>query len=330
MPKAASTSVTRTRTPPKSHKKPATKSEPSVVDETQWRNTTIWKDSMARINKTNVVKQYKLSASDLEGLEVTKSETVVNVRGKNTIVPVYLYNERAVERVAWRKHGGPEGFELHLKKLRERYKKTHPGNEFQQPDAYRDPNGSVSIVQLSPSKILSDRRASTPRLLRLKEQFLSFNLTWLWDAGNEALEDDGEDDLLPSFTALRDVLDRAASLRDEATRDQVDVNECGFTGDHTYFWREVYMEELFKALIAVIKEHGLGEEGWKSARWEVYDKYSECIYRLTYDRGDGGWWDEAADWLRGSMDLNGPNYLTTRQDNKSEIGKRYNAMLPSQ
>ncbi|KAJ6629421.1 hypothetical protein B0H10DRAFT_1939810 [Mycena sp. CBHHK59/15] len=113
---------------------------------------TIWEDLM--INKTKNVKQYKLSASDLEGLEVTKSD---------------------------------------LKKLCKQYKKTHAGKEFQQPDAYRDPNGSVSIVQLSPSKILSDRRASTPRLLRFKEQFLSLNLTWLWDTGNEALKDDGED-----------------------------------------------------------------------------------------------------------------------------------------
>jgi hypothetical protein len=29
---------------------------------------------------------------------------------------------------------------------------------------------------------------------------------------------------------------------------------------------------LFRALIDVIKEHGLGEGGWKSIRWEVYDK----------------------------------------------------------
>jgi hypothetical protein len=37
-------------------------------------------------------------------------------------------------------------------------------------------------------------------------------------------------------------------------------------------WDRTYFEEVFQALIEVIKQHGVGGEGWESARWEVYDK----------------------------------------------------------
>jgi hypothetical protein len=38
------------------------------------------------------------------------------------------------------------------------------------------------------------------------------------------------------------------------------------------------MTELFAALTAVITEHGLGDAGWKSARWEVCDTVRDFIY----------------------------------------------------
>ncbi|KAJ7046354.1 hypothetical protein C8F04DRAFT_1173297 [Mycena alexandri] len=43
------------------------------------------------------------------------------------------------------------------------------------------------------------------------------------------------------------------------------------------------MAELFGALIAVIEQHGIEEDGWESARWEVYD---------TYARWRDGSWSE--------------------------------------
>jgi hypothetical protein len=44
--------------------------------------------------------------------------------------------------------------------------------------------------------------------------------------------------------------------------------------DVWYDWDGPYYDEMFLALIEVIKEHGVGDEGWASARWEVYDKAS--------------------------------------------------------
>jgi len=51
----------------------------------------------------------------------------------------------------------------------------------------------------------------------------------------------------------------------------------GFTGESSFSWAEKYRDKLLQALIDVIEEHGLGENGWKGVRWEVYDKYAEYI-----------------------------------------------------
>ncbi|KAJ7209911.1 hypothetical protein C8J57DRAFT_1257307 [Mycena rebaudengoi] len=86
------------------------------------------------------------------------------------------------------------------------------------------------------------------------------------------------------------------------------------------------MTELFTTLTAVITKHGLGDAGWKSARWEVYDMYSKCFQELEYSTSS--WDDDAKDWLMGRMQLIS-NCITTRQDNKLEVGKLYNKMLPT-
>ncbi|KAJ7776896.1 hypothetical protein DFH07DRAFT_798125 [Mycena maculata] len=86
------------------------------------------------------------------------------------------------------------------------------------------------------------------------------------------------------------------------------------------------MSELFTALISVINDHGCGEEGWMSARWEVYDTFSSCIEGLNYR--NNRWYDTASDWLRGRMELPGEHAVTTRQDNRSDFGRWYNSILP--
>jgi hypothetical protein len=36
-------------------------------------------------------------------------------------------------------------------------------------------------------------------------------------------------------------------------------------------WKGKSWDDVFQALIEVIKEHGVGDEGWALARWEVYN-----------------------------------------------------------
>lgn len=44
--------------------------------------------------------------------------------------------------------------------------------------------------------------------------------------------------------------------------------------DISYDWTMNYRDEVSEALFGVFKQHGAGEEGWASARWEVYDTVS--------------------------------------------------------
>ncbi|KAJ7107726.1 hypothetical protein C8R44DRAFT_804152 [Mycena epipterygia] len=218
---------------------------------------------------------------------------------------------------------------------------------------------SVGIMQLSPpvSNGPIDLTAYTPGLLKIKNRFLKSNLEWLWNAGNSALAPSDELDtgyyakkketilkaLLietypprpsslapesPSYRALLEVLARAPSMHDEVTRKGIDMDTSGFDGHETFTWNTRYLEDLFRALIAVMKDHGLEADGWKSARWEVYDKYAECFSGLRYNHDFGKWSDGAKDWLRGRMELNPAVTYATRQDVNSELGKEYNSMLP--
>jgi hypothetical protein len=103
------------------------------------------------------------------------------------------------------------------------------------------------------------------------------------------------------------------------------------------------MDEVFSALIAIIADHGTGEDGWMNARWEVYDtcvslspeihsrpfrphslsliipffnhhQFFAHLHGLNY-RGNR-WYDDAGDWLRGRMELPEEQSVTIRQDNK--------------
>lgn len=52
------------------------------------------------------------------------------------------------------------------------------------------------------------------------------------------------------------------------------VSDEGWDGNTTCQWSEKFIDRLFEALVAVIEAHGVGVDGWESARWEVYDRVS--------------------------------------------------------
>ncbi|KAJ7036740.1 hypothetical protein C8F04DRAFT_1336177 [Mycena alexandri] len=302
-----------------------------------WRKSTIRR--ARKISRTLALKCYKLDPSDLEGLVCIESP------------------ERDVERAAWKKYGGPAGFESHLD------------------DTERAYNGTSSASPLYTSKPLFTatsavhKKISTPALLPsfaeiyqhfptqleiLEQAFTSIKCKWLWDAATRVLsfpvnisesrwshftqaeELAALSGLLPlartyprrpaspppaspSFDIFREVLKRPNM------RDKLVLFEC-LGGRRLWCWDANYMTELFTALIGIIEEHGCGEEGWASARWEVYDAHSTHLDGLTYR--NKRWYDGASDWLRGTMDLPGEHAMTTRQDNKSAFGRWYNSLLP--
>jgi hypothetical protein len=186
--------------------------------------------------------------------------------------------------------------------------KRSPGKQFLTPESRR--SGYVSIVSLpKPSGSLP------PVLLAVKIRFPS---DWLWDACNDALSTPDDyfygpslklteranrlAEALPgarnksplgwypsrptsplpsslSVDALRAVLDHAPSTHYDSPPDEgMDCDEDGFTGTISYEWGVRYLDSLFAALIEVINQHGLGDDGWKNIRWDVYDKVRALRY----------------------------------------------------
>ncbi|KAL0947275.1 hypothetical protein HGRIS_013396 [Hohenbuehelia grisea] len=142
----------------------------------------------------------------------------------------------------------------------------------------------------------------------------------------------------PRVDALRALLDDAPMLA-EAAADQEGDKEGDSVESRTvkfmtrenlvvevvteWFWPSSFIDRLYLALAEVIFDHE--EEGWQSVRWEVYDKYRECVSGIYYH--DGAWNDNALDWLRGQLgnrrfeELHHPR-------RKSEHCLAYNKLLP--
>jgi hypothetical protein len=112
-----------------------------------------------------------------------------------------------------------------------------------------------------------------------------------------ALNNPGEGTLIPyplrpsgsvpsteSVDNLREILARAPRIPEDGNGyDEIDgmVRYETFhpEWDVWYDWDVTYYDEVFQALIEVVKEHGVGDEGWASARWEVYDTVSVPLIR---------------------------------------------------
>lgn len=85
-----------------------------------------------------------------------------------------------------------------------------------------------------------------------------------------------------SVYQLRGVLKRAGRIPENCYEENtpgVDRDE-DYEENVSWDWTQEYQDEVYQALTAVIKEHGLGDAGWKSARWEVYDKVGPDVIRL--------------------------------------------------
>ncbi|KAI1788894.1 hypothetical protein LXA43DRAFT_893921 [Ganoderma leucocontextum] len=269
---------------------------------------------------------------------------------------MYVYKEQDIERRAWEKHGGPEGFDKHLAKLRARHiKKKGLDARFPQPKTYEDPRGGVQVPDP-----FEHQEANGP---------------WLWIAFNKALsavdeldeeamalgggfftKDKDRERPMRAALAVADTypprppeklpsserVDRVrAVLAEAASPPQFGPDwgcddipgltfrswNCGPELVEEYEWGGDYLERLFMALIQLIDELGLGREGLEGIRWEVYDKYVDCMHKgQQYDRRKGRWSDDAAEWLDGQFTKVGI-LLDVSCRGKCAAGRKYNDML---
>lgn len=190
-----------------------------------------------------------------------------------------------------------------LDKLEEAYRKKYPNKPFQRP---RNGTAAATVFVFSLPAGSSSIPAENPKLAEIRRRFSD---PWIFDACEKGLNHLGLDpeiydcaytvkdrlrvfpqaltelnqypkrpvELLPpspSVDALRMVLSEAPYKPEdggECPRD-MELIEDGASGDSWYKWSDAYTDRLFVALAEVIRAHGVGENGWESARWEVYDK----------------------------------------------------------
>ncbi|TFY82473.1 hypothetical protein EWM64_g1535 [Hericium alpestre] len=111
-------------TPPKKGRKVSGKAarpkKPAPTDESIWPESKLIED--------RTITKQELDAAEL------KYTTKRSGNGRGAFwKPMHLYVEHEVERLAWKKHGGPEGWKWYLDKLRATHEKQHPNKPFPHP-----------------------------------------------------------------------------------------------------------------------------------------------------------------------------------------------------
>ncbi|KAI0712305.1 hypothetical protein C8Q76DRAFT_483160 [Earliella scabrosa] len=274
--------------------------------------------------KTLAKQRYRLSDWDLEGLPVTHDSTVVN----GFVRPMFLYSEQDLERKAWELHGGPAGLVAYFDKLLQRHQNRDTANKkpFVCPKAYDSRfswRAGMSETEILERLLIGDSYI----LLDIRDTMVP----WLWKACNDcfhplsegALKEKDREHImlearkfaasyparpaapLPSSLAvdnLRDLLAKAPSLKGIQRGNPAPglyYFDGGFNGDPDWYeWEDAYLAQVYSALNAVLKAHGMGVDGWESVRWEVYDQYKDCTRRGICYYGSQGWQDDAKHWLK--------------------------------
>ncbi|KZV90821.1 hypothetical protein EXIGLDRAFT_719943 [Exidia glandulosa HHB12029] len=295
---------------------------------------------------------YYLNRRQLSGISF---QTVTTASGHNA----HIYWEQDVERAAWRVYGGPDG----LKQMLRRKKAKHDSAQSSKQPSEHKPVPAPEWFLLP-----WERWVRTEDLFALRQQVPEAS-SWLWEAVNVCLDSeesarrarvselfvlapwtarkgivrDAVQGYIPryparlpplprpasrSVAALRQVLGAAPSAHNDVD-DGIETitNEAGDV--IAYCWDEAYLDRLFAMLVAVIQAHGTGAEGWESIRWEVYDKYTECITGLRYVEGvSGPWVDDARQWLVGNLPK-GRKYPSTWYDRTLKpLCDTYDSLVP--
>ncbi|KZS90484.1 hypothetical protein SISNIDRAFT_488362 [Sistotremastrum niveocremeum HHB9708] len=216
-----------------------------------------------------------------------------------------LYQEDEVEQVAWKKHGGQQGFITLLRELKILYCYTYPKNYFPAicPSEYAPfvenywmPGWIWSICyeqmeELIESEELEDTDSKRRGMVRsLAHYYVSSPYP------RRPRKATGS----TSFKKLRSLFEWAPTLEDTVNPTQYtpyQLVDCEEERGSTQ-WSNDYLAELFTAMKAIIAEHGEGDDGWGAARWEVYDLASSAFLSgLRYDTQKNQWHDHARFWL---------------------------------
>lgn len=188
------------------------------------------------------------------------------------------------------------GHTNNLRALEEWWNKKNRNKPFPQPRQYGSPSSDGYIAVINPFKFgWVNPTVRTPTLLRLMGWFTGYGHclpAWHRSRTISSLAS-YKPPSSSSVDALRSVLDEApmspfVSIRKGHGRSKGGCDRYlhedydGFTERSSYSWAEGYRDLVFQALIDVIKEHGLGDDGWKSVRWEVFDKVRLILFQFSH------------------------------------------------
>ncbi|KAJ7587217.1 hypothetical protein C8J56DRAFT_943817 [Mycena floridula] len=255
--------------------------------EAHWRKSRI--SSIRKITAVEISDQYRLTPPEYVHIKVQKQHIIDHIDGEDRVVEKIVYKELEIEHTAWCIHGSLEKFETFLQ---QQYDKQNSSSlPFQQPFSYNIGLIYPGISHAPPpdSRSQVNRWNREPELLDLKQRFPGY----LWKAFNKAINDEDPNKRLtdsarakllkealqtrvsmypeqpmhqlpasPLVTALRNVIALAPFAQDEESPYlHTNRDDGGST------WSSEYNDMLFQA-------HGVGEQGWRTIRWEVYDKTS--------------------------------------------------------
>ncbi|KAI0671231.1 hypothetical protein C8Q78DRAFT_846560 [Trametes maxima] len=280
-----------------------------------------------------------------------------NQKGQLTI----LYLERHVEELAWERHGGPAGFAEQLAIKLHEYKVQNGGSD----RGFRYPHSSRRGGRLDLRFFPFDQYVGMSGTLKRAKDNLP---AWLWCAANVALDEaygppvfgpDGCDGrrvplmahLIQHHTSLYParppvgtfipsdllrVIYEAPVLPYSAQWGQ-DVAGLTFINNPTdahYEWNETYLERLFTQLNKAMEASSVD---WDTARWCVYDAYSQRLGRgLRLHPAERCWSDNARDWPDKARHWLYPyryepdsSEMRDSPRGRCPAGQRFNMLLPA-
>ncbi|KAG6890442.1 hypothetical protein C0992_001635 [Termitomyces sp. T32_za158] len=278
---------------------------PPQTDPATWRESQIPPDEL--ITSSQAKKWYNIERSAVLNEISWEPHQFLDPKSKMTRV-LFVASHREIERKAWEKHGGPEGWDAHQTYRRALWRSKSPGaKSFPEPIMSKSSTTKAGgKLQLDTENTSDDMQTDTLSLInpdatnanpeRLYESFISrFHGPWVWDKCNTALSLAGVSDntireshlknalaTLPHYPMKQSV--RGLTRKDfgrlvlnvlnRAPRKSGSGMEAIRSpyGGILYVWGVPYLTDLYKMLNEIIDKYGIVV--WRKLRWRIYHTVS--------------------------------------------------------
>jgi len=267
-------------------------------DPSTWRKSTLPTDT--EISKDDARSQYRLAVQDFSSFKFRLHFT----KEGHT---AHLYLEWEIERKAWEKHGGPEGWDAHLENLRKRHLKRYgSAAAFSEPQLPHDKIRIAEVFRKQEANLYEkfppwlwnqlkdfyraspiyrklgfhnricvpgcDSRAERLDMIRAADEH---KLLEMFPPRNDEIPiPDSE-----SFNALRELLADAPVAEEEMNDAGIMSNRLvkkRWNGRTLYDWADEFQKRVTGAVNNIAREHDPQDK--LRAVWMVYDAYAKSLW----------------------------------------------------